>query len=144
MKLMRLEGDRVAEIVDVPDRVTEMVAPATGTDPATYAERPARPDDFFHPDLGFVPHETGAEVGMTRTKNGWAIPDTDPEILARSIAAIAEARLRRIRAVALDFYAAGEVMPKAWVDYRQAITTIRDNPPRTDKGFTWPVAPVKP
>jgi hypothetical protein len=56
---MRLLDNVIVEIVEVPD---------------IHEDRPARPDDFFHPDAGFVHHEPGVEVGMARKGKGWAIP----------------------------------------------------------------------
>jgi hypothetical protein len=111
MKLMRIEGDRIAEIVEVAGTVTDLVTPAvpavideTGAviEPgraAVYTERPTTAADCFHPDAGFVPHAPGAEVGFERSGNGWAPPPPPPppSIKERQAAARAECA-RRITA----------------------------------------------
>lgn len=77
MMLMRVAGETIVDIVEVPDVVRELIRDDQleneGVQPR-YIERPSVAGDFFHPDLGFLPYDGKAEIGWVRKGKAFAPP----------------------------------------------------------------------
>lgn len=120
MRFARIENGRAVEIVETPD--AEAIAAA------------------YHPDLVFVPCGE-ADAGWSYDGAKFSPPSPDPDAVLKNVAAAVQGRIDEVRVIAMDYFAAGKPVPKSWVDYRAALIAIRDNPPKTGKGFKWPDVP---